>query len=148
MRVALITISAGLVALSIGCQRPAINDPPSNPVAAAHSMAAHVKPARASGSGIYGTIVADWGNKPAHAPSFECVTVLDAGGRHVVAHGVCSDEWERFKVPLSPGKYIVEVGGHWEGKGANAHYVSNQKTIEVKPGKWVKIKPARRARAS
>ena len=95
----------------------------------------------AADSGVYGQMVAAWGNPPANPSTYECVKVLDANGQGVVAKGTCSGTWGQFRVPLPPGRFIMEAGGRWETVNGAVHFRANRREIEVKPGEWVKIAP-------
>ena len=92
-------------------------------------------------SGIYGHMVAAWGNPPAQPPTYECVRVLEPTGRIEVARGTCSGLWGEFRVPLEPGKYIVETGGRWETADGVVRFVPHHRTVEIKAGEWVEIAP-------
>ena len=92
-------------------------------------------------SGIYGHMVAAWGNPPAQPPTYECVRVLDPTGRIEVAKGTCSGLWGEFRVPLEPGHYIVEAGGRWETDHGAVRFVPHHRTVEIKTGEWVEIAP-------
>ena len=92
-------------------------------------------------SGIYGHMVAAWGNPPAQPPTYECVRVLDTTGQIVVAKGTCSGLWGEFRVPLEPGQYIVEAGGRWETVHGAVRFVPHQRTVEIKAGEWVEMAP-------
>jgi hypothetical protein len=92
-------------------------------------------------SGIYGHMVAAWGNPPAQPPTYECVRVLDTTGHIVVAKGACSGLWGEFRVPLEPGQYIVEAGGRWETAHGAVRFVPHHRTVEIKAGEWVEIAP-------
>ena len=86
-------------------------------------------------SGIYGHMIAAWGNPPAQPPTYECVRVIDMVQQIVVAKGICSGLRGEFRVPLEPGKYIVEAGGRWETAAGAFRYPSlnggNQSTIRL-----------------
>ncbi|HEV3109711.1 MAG TPA: hypothetical protein VGY99_04375 [Candidatus Binataceae bacterium] len=82
----------------------------------------------AANSGIYGAMVAAWGNAPANPPTYECVRIFDAGGQKLVATGTCSGTWAQFRVPLVPGRYVVEKRG-------------TRSVIDVGPGQWVNLAP-------
>ena len=92
-------------------------------------------------SGIYGHMVAAWGNPPAEPPTYECVRVLDPIGQIVVAKGTCSGLWGEFRVPLEPGQYIVEAGGRWETVHGAVRFVPHHRTVEIKAGEWVEMAP-------
>jgi len=92
-------------------------------------------------SGIYGHMVAAWGNPPAQPPTYECVRVLDPTGQIVVAKGTCSGLWGELRVPLEPGLYIVEAGGRWETVHGAVRFVPHHRTVEIKAGEWVEMAP-------
>lgn len=82
----------------------------------------------AANSGVYGAMVAAWGNVPSNPPTYECVKIFDADGQRPVATGTCSGIWAQFRVPLAPGRYVVEKGG-------------KRTVIDVAPGQWVNLAP-------
>jgi len=92
-------------------------------------------------SGIYGSMVSAWGNPPANPPTYECVKIFDSTGQNVVAKGTCSGVWGQFRVPLPPGRYVMESGGSWETVNGAVRFRPNRREIEVKPGEWGKIAP-------
>lgn len=92
-------------------------------------------------SGIYGHMIAAWGNPPAQPPTYECVRVIDTVRQIVVAKGICSGRWGEFRVPLEPGKYIVEAGGRWETTAGVMRFVPHHQTVEIKAGEWLEIAP-------
>ncbi|MGH8012154.1 MAG: hypothetical protein ACREQ4_06635 [Candidatus Binataceae bacterium] len=83
-----------------------------------------------AGSGIYGTMVAARGTAPAN-PSYECVRVYDASGRKLVATAICSGPMASFRLPLAPGSYVVEAGGHWESANGRAYFRPNRQPVEI-----------------
>ena len=94
-----------------------------------------------SGSGIYGYLTAALGNPPAHPPSTQCVTVYDSAGIDLVARGTCSGMFGNFRVPLAPGRYVVELGGSWESRNGTMLFVPNRRTIEIGEDQWLKLAP-------
>jgi hypothetical protein len=84
-----------------------------------------------SDSGIYGYLVAAFGNPPANPPSTQCVTVYDSEGVNLIALGTCSGMFGDFHVPLAPWRYVDELGGRWESRNRAAVFVPNRKTIEI-----------------
>src|SRR5262249_58226125 len=92
-------------------------------------------------SGIYGHMIAAWGNPPAQPPTYECVSVIDTVRQIAVAKGICSGRWGEFRVPLEPGKYIVEAGGRWETTAGVMRFVPHHQTVEIKAGEWLEIAP-------
>src|SRR5262249_41083237 len=92
-------------------------------------------------SGIYGHMVAAWGNPPAQPPTYECVRVLDTTGQIVVAKGTCSGLWGECGVRSEPGQYIVEAGRRWEAVHGAVRFVPHQRTVEIKAGEWVEMAP-------
>ena len=92
-------------------------------------------------SGIYGHMIAAWGNPPAQPPTYECVRVIDTVRQIVVAKGICSGLRGEFHVPLEPGKYMVEAGGKWETTAGVMRFVPHHQTVEIKAGEWVEIAP-------
>ena len=89
-------------------------------------------------SGIYGRMIAAWGNPPTALPPSECIRVLNPGG-DVIATGTCSGMFREFRVPLSPGQYVVEMGSHSEMVKGVLRLVPDRKDVEVRPGVWVNI---------
>jgi hypothetical protein len=90
-------------------------------------------------SGIYGTMVAAWGNAPANPPTYKCVRVFDSAGRRLVATGVCSGIFGAFRIPLAPGRYLVDkrpVASSEPAAPGPRSFV-----VEVKPGKWLRLAP-------
>ncbi len=92
-------------------------------------------------SGIYGHMIAVWGNPPTQPPTYECVRVLDTVRQSVVAKATCSGRRGEFRVPLEPGNYIVEAGGRWETADGLIRFVPHHRTVEIKAGEWVEIAP-------
>ena len=80
------------------------------------------------GSGVRGAMVAAWGNAPANPPTYQCVKVFDASGQKLVATGTCSGTWASFRVPLPPGRYVVDKEGE-------------RTTVDVGAGQWVNLSP-------
>lgn len=138
MRVAVIAATFALGAILVACAAStATSEPGSTVPAASTSPEAH----GVADSGIYGSMIAARGNAPSNLPSVECVKVLDSTARNVVARGECSGPWRQFRVPLAPGSYVVEVGGHWESRAGAVSFVPNRRAVEVKPRQWMKLAP-------
>ncbi len=95
----------------------------------------------AANSGIYGAMVAAWGNAPAKPPTYVCVRIFDAGGQKLVATGTCSGIWGQFRVPLAPGHYIVEKGRTHTVVQGVSKFVPQRTTVDVGPGQWVNLAP-------
>lgn len=126
------------LALTIGCVRQA-----AEPSALPRQQQAPSTPegAIAAGSGIYGYTIAAWGNSPANPPTTQCLKVFDSSATHLITTGACSGVSGNFRVPLAPGRYVVEVGGSWQPKNGAVTLVPNRKTVEVSAGQWVKLAP-------
>jgi hypothetical protein len=96
----------------------------------------------ASSSGIYGHMVVAFGNPPTNSPPpTECVKVYDSAATSLIARGTCSGITRDFRVPLAPGRYVVEIGGSWEPKNGAMVFVPARRTIEVGQGQWVNLSP-------
>lgn len=85
--------------------------------------AAAAKGRAKAGAGIYGQIVNAWGNPPA---------ALDAR----------SGTFAQFRVPLVPGRQVVESGGHWESTGGEVRFVADRHHVTVLPGRWINLSTA------
>lgn len=95
-----------------------------------------------SRQGIKGQMVVAWGNAPAELPDVKCVKVYDAAERSLVAEGVCRGASRSFSVPLEPGEYVVELGGHWEpDPTGRPRYVPERRRVSVTSGNWVDLSP-------
>lgn len=94
-----------------------------------------------AGSGIYGYTVAAWGNPPTNPPTTQCLKVFDSSATNLIATGACSGMDGNFRVPLAPGRYVVETGGSWQSKNGAVTFVPDRKTVEVGAGQWVKLTP-------
>jgi len=92
-------------------------------------------------SGIYGSVVAAWGNAPTNPPTYECVKVLDREGKKLIAQGTCTGLWGQFRVPLPPGQYVAEIGGRWETVKGAVRFLPNRRQVEVRRGQWIRIAP-------
>jgi hypothetical protein len=82
-------------------------------------------------------MVAAWGNAPAHPRSYPCVRIFDAAGRRLIATGVCSGTFAQFRIPLPPGRYLVDrslLAGPGPQPGSF--------TVEVAPRQWVNLAPS------
>jgi hypothetical protein len=95
----------------------------------------------AADSGIYGHMTVALGNAPANPPSTSCVKVYDSSGTDLIASGTCSGLLHEFRVPLPPGRYVVEVGGSWEPKNGAVVFVPDRHNVEIGQGQWVKLAP-------
>jgi|SRR6516165_6055559 hypothetical protein len=127
-------------ALTIGCVgQPAESSalPSENQRQSSSASSGAVTP----GSGIYGYTVAAWGNAPANPPTTQCLKVFDSKGTHLIATGTCSGHFGNFRVPLVPGRYVVETGGSWQSKNGAVIFVPIRKIVEVRMGHWVKLAP-------
>ncbi len=100
-------------------------------------------PTPAGGSaGIFGHLVGAWGNPPANMPATKCVKVFDASGTNLVTEGTCTGMWRNFRVPLEPGPYVVEFGGHWErAPDGSTRFVPERRTVQIQSGQWMDISP-------
>jgi hypothetical protein len=96
---------------------------------------------RAPDCGISGAMVAAWGNAPANPPTYQCVKIFDSSGRHLIATGVCSGVFASFRVPLSPGRYLVDYGPTKSAPGMPVTAQRGSFAVVVNPGQWVKLKP-------
>lgn len=94
------------------------------------------------GSGIFGAATSAFGNAPVESPPpTECVKVFDAAGKKVVARGLCTGTYGSFRVPLPPGKYIVEFGGGWHTENGVSVFRPYRQVIVVKEGSWLSFMP-------
>jgi len=93
-------------------------------------------------SGIYGHMVRAWGNPPANPAHYQCITVLDDLQQKTIALGTCSGTFAQFRVPLAPGHYVVEYGGHWESANGKVRFVPDRRHITVPAGRWIDLSPA------
>ena len=117
-----------------GCATPSGTDAVSTPM-----------PTQTTGnSGIYGHVTAALGNAPANPPSTECVKVYDATGVNLIARATCTGIMHDFRVPLAPGRYVVELGGSWEPKNGAMTFVPNRRTIEIGAEQWINLSPPSR----
>jgi hypothetical protein len=97
--------------------------------------------ASAPDSGIYGTMVAAWGNQPANPPTYKCVNVFDGGGQTLIATGLCSGIYGQFRIPLAPGRYVVDKSPVYTPHGAPLKPQPGSLTVEVRPGQWINLAP-------
>jgi pimeloyl-ACP methyl ester carboxylesterase len=115
-------------------------DPVSPTVAPSASNEDVNQSGRGDDSGIAGSLAGPFGNPPAQAPpDVECIKVLDAASGAIVARGVCSGIYQSFRVPLAPGKYVVEFGGSSEAKNGVAVFRPYREVIEIKRHTWISI---------
>ena len=78
-------------------------------------------------SGVYGFSGARSGDNDPQGVIGECIWIFDRSNQAQVARGNCpTDAPGEFRVALHPGKYVV-------------HGPGGTRTIEVKPGQWVKV---------
>ena len=137
MRIAAISAAVAIAAMLVACAPSSGNSAPAGAVTPEASAQASPR----GDSGVYGWMVGGRGN-PSNPPSIECVKVLDSTGANVVARGECSGPSRQFRVPLAPGSYLVEMGGHWESRAGAVKFVPDRKTVQVMPGQWVKLAPS------
>jgi hypothetical protein len=128
------------LALTIGCVPPAA-EPGALPGQQQGQSPSVPESAAGAGSGIYGYTVAAWGNPPANPPTTQCLKVFDLSGTNLIATGACSGVWGNFRVPLAPGRYVVETGGSWQPKNGAVTFVPDRKAVKVGVGQWVKLAP-------
>jgi hypothetical protein len=133
-------VLAAALALTVGCVHPADEPGALDRPQQAQSLFASEGVAT-PGSGIYGSTVAAWGNPPANPPSTQCLKVFDSSATDLITTGACSGAWGNFRVPLAPGRYVIEIGGSWQSKNGAVAFVPNRKTVEVGAAQWVKLTP-------
>jgi hypothetical protein len=92
-------------------------------------------------SGIYGAMVAAWGNAPANPRSYECVKVYDSSGQRLIATGICSGTFAQFRIPLTPGSYMVDKSLFKGQPGAAPKAQPGSIPVEVQPGRWLNLAP-------
>ncbi|MHB8384129.1 MAG: hypothetical protein ACYDC3_17510 [Candidatus Binataceae bacterium] len=68
--------------------------------------------------------------------------MLDNLQRKTIALGMCSGTFAQFRVPLAPGNYIVEYGGHWESTNGKVRFVAGRHYITVPAGRWIDLSQA------
>jgi hypothetical protein len=90
-------------------------------------------------SGIYGHMTVALGNAPANSPSTQCIKVYDSAGARLIATGTCTGMLRDFRVPLAPGRYVVEFGGSWESKNGAVAFVPDRRNLDIGPGQWIKL---------
>lgn len=129
------------LALTIGCALPQTAEPGASPGQRQEQSPSAREGAVTAGSGIYGYTVAEWGNPPANPPTTQCLKVFDSSATNLIATGACSGMDGNFRVPLAPGRYVVETGGSWQSKNGAVTFVPDRKTVEVGAGQWVKLTP-------
>ncbi len=95
----------------------------------------------AADSGIYGAMVAAWGNAPANPPTYECVKIFDSSGERLIATGICSGTFAQFRIPLPPGRYLVDRSLLKPPPGAPLKAQPGSQTVDVAPGQWVNLSP-------
>jgi hypothetical protein len=98
----------------------------------------------AADCGIYGAMAAAWGNAPANPQTYECVRIFDSTGRYLIATGVCSGLYAEFRMPLPPGRYIVDRSMMKPPPGEPPKPHARSFAVEVRPGQWVSVTPQRR----
>ena len=110
------------------------------PSLAAGEASTEPSSSRAADSGIFGTLISAYGNPPAVGPkSSDCLTVYDSARTKVVAKGVCGGIYQAFRVPLPPGRYLVE----FKAPGA----APLRRKVVIEKGKWVDFSAASSAPA-
>lgn len=92
-------------------------------------------------SGIYGAMVAAWGNAPSNPPTYECVKIFDSSGERLIATGVCSGTFAQFRIPLPPGRYLVDRSLIKTPPGAQPKAQPGSQSVAVAPGQWVNLSP-------
>jgi hypothetical protein len=103
---------------------------------------AEPSPRTETDSGISGFITGTFGNMPSFTPPpTECLRVLDAEGKKLIAKGVCSGVFGAFRVPLAPGHYVIIFGAPSEREHSTELTESYRRTVEVRPGQWAVIAP-------
>ena len=93
-------------------------------------------------SGIYGQMVRAWGNPPTNPAHYQCIKVLDDPQRKTIALGTCSGAFAQFRIPLAPGNYVVEYGGHWDSANGKIRFVPDRHHVTVPAGRWIDLSPA------
>lgn len=131
--------SALILMVVIGC-RGSVTKAGTQESPRPHTAVPQDQAPRTEGSGIYGWRISAWGNPPAESPTYACLKVLDSMHR-VVATGSCSGIWQRFRVPLPPGHYILEMGGTLRQTDSSIRFVPHRQEFDIKPGEWLKIAP-------
>ena len=132
---------AVLLGSAISCTKSAPATPVSALASTPEATSGRSEGQTAYDSGIYGSMVAAWGNPPAQPPTYQCVKVFDAAGRKLVATGTCSGTWGQFRVALPPGRYIIEKGGSWTAVAGAVKFVPQRTTITVGTAQWVNLAP-------
>ena len=92
-------------------------------------------------SGIYGHLSTALGNAPASPLPVRCFTVYESPGGNFVATGMCSGAMGDFRVPLAPGRYLVEFSGRWEAKNGAMGFIPDRRSIVIGPAQWIKLVP-------
>jgi hypothetical protein len=67
--------------------------------------------------------------------------VYDSAGVNLIARGTCSGMYGDFRVPLAPGRYVVELGGSLESRNGSVLFVPNRRAIMIGEGQWLKLAP-------
>ncbi len=93
-------------------------------------------------SGIYGTMVAAWGNPPANPPTYKCVRVFDSSGQSLVATGTCSGMYGEFRIPLAPGRYLVDKRPVVDARTSTLAPGTRSLAVEVRHGQWLRLEPS------
>jgi hypothetical protein len=131
------------------CLIGAVSYNPSAPLSAdspeaaapASSLASAGGSQNAPGSGICGVMVAAWGNAPANPPTYECVKIFDSTGQRLIATGVCSGMYGQFRIPLPPGRYLVDHSLVKSQPGVPLKAQPGSFAVDVSPGQWVNLAP-------
>jgi len=113
-------------------------------LAAESSSLAQASPAADQGqpdSGIYGAMVAAWGNAPSNPPTYECVRVFDSTGQRLITTGVCSGTYAQFRVSLAPGHYLVDKSFSRGLPSVPLKAPPSAIAVDVAPGQWVDLPP-------
>jgi hypothetical protein len=92
-------------------------------------------------SGIYGVMVAAWGNAPANPPTYECIRIFDSTGQRLIATGVCSGTYAQFRIPLPPGRYLVDRSLLKSQPGVPPKAHPGSLTVNVSRKQWVNLAP-------
>src|SRR5262249_32774456 len=89
-------------------------------------------------SGIFGAMITAYGNQPSTAPPpTKCVRVFDSSGKNLIARGVCGGVYRAFRVPLTPGQYLVEIGSPRESRSGTE--AGRRQLVTVLPNRWINL---------
>lgn len=125
---------------------PVSSNPPvslaaNSPSAGATSSGTLAGESQRTDSGIYGAMVAAWGNAPANPPTYECVKIFDSAGQRLIATGVCSGMFGQFRIPLPPGRYLLDRSLLKNQPGVPPKAQPGSIVVDVNPGQWVNLAP-------